>query len=497
VRNCVSQISIYPTQQLLTIRIGAGISGAAAAFWIESFSWYQYDYDVDITVYEKAPSIGGRIKSVHVYDDHFGPVAEVGAATFKEYDETLLQLSQYSNLKLRNRSAVPWSVWDGEHFVLSQGSATLGWWDQAKMVWKYGLSPMRAHRIADEFLGKFRDLFRYEEGRYPFKSLTNATEKAGMTTAAASFGDIYMKEKKIGAPFTHDFVEPWAILSTGQHLDESNGVSAAMGMTIDTEYYIEKGNWELVYGFVHSSSAYVELNTKVVNVSRLNDKYFITTTKSTASGEFSQTSAPYDVVVIAAPYQTTNISMDFPLESTPDTETPYIPVHVTLFTSPSASLSPTAFYKSKDFTVAPNILAARPPAGSDEPTFSSIRRLRNVTYLDDDGIWHTEYLFRVESSSQISDKEITKLSGIAEKEGGEPGARWIYRHVWDHGYLSQQPRRTFDDVELADGLYYMGGIDALWGTMQNAASMGNNVGALIFNKWQKEGIPPEAKNLKF
>jgi hypothetical protein len=120
-----------------------------------------------------------------------------------------------------------------------------------------------------------------------------------------------------------------------------------------------------------------------------------------------------------------------------------------------------------------------------------------VTYLDDDGIWHTEYLFRVESSSQISDKEITKLSGIAEKEGGEPGARWIHRHVWDHGYLSQQPRRTFDDVELADGLYYMGGIDALWGTMQNAASMGNNVGALIFNKWQKEGVPPEAKNLKF
>ena len=209
-----------------------------------------------------------------------------------------------------------------------------------------------------------------------------------------------MKENDVQQPFIADIVEARSRLSLGSSLNEIHGLASVAGLFTGSEFFMGKGNADIVYGFLHNSNAYVELQTQVTKISRKEEdgKYMVTTTKATASGDVSKFSAPYDAVVIAAPFLSINVSFDFDLENPPNQETTYLPVHVTLFTSPFPHVSPLAFGKTLTDPIAPNILSTNPPAGVDAPKFYSIRVLRNVTYLDDNGIERTEYVFRVASA---------------------------------------------------------------------------------------------------
>jgi prenylcysteine oxidase/farnesylcysteine lyase len=57
---------------------------------------------------------------------------------------------------------------------------------------------------------------------------------------------------------------------------------------------------------------------------------------------------------------------------------------------------------------------------------------------------------------------------------------WYYPHVW-HSYPFEYPRVTFEDLELARGLYYTAGIESFISTMETSALMGMNVAQLILD----------------
>jgi prenylcysteine oxidase / farnesylcysteine lyase len=59
---------------------------------------------------------------------------------------------------------------------------------------------------------------------------------------------------------------------------------------------------------------------------------------------------------------------------------------------------------------------------------------------------------------------------------------WYYPHVW-HSYPYEYPRVTFEDLELARGLYYTAGIESFISTMETSALMGMNVAQLILDDY--------------
>jgi prenylcysteine oxidase / farnesylcysteine lyase len=74
---------------------------------------------------------------------------------------------------------------------------------------------------------------------------------------------------------------------------------------------------------------------------------------------------------------------------------------------------------------------------------------------------------------------------------------WFHPHVW-HSYPYEYPRVTFEDIELARGLYYTGGIESFISTMETSALMGKNVAQLIVDDFAEMvgGVKSADNNIK-
>lgn len=55
---------------------------------------------------------------------------------------------------------------------------------------------------------------------------------------------------------------------------------------------------------------------------------------------------------------------------------------------------------------------------------------------------------------------------------------WFHPYIWN-SYPREYPRVTFEEIELARGLYYTGGIESFISTMETSALMGKNVAQLV------------------
>ncbi len=91
---------------------------------------------------------------VHPYEDLTLPPIELGASIFVSVNRILMRAVSHFNLTL-----TPWSsstsedeigIWDGSVFLLiTQGG--VGWWDKAKLLWRYGYwGPKRTLKAVSE-----------------------------------------------------------------------------------------------------------------------------------------------------------------------------------------------------------------------------------------------------------------------------------------------------------------------------------------------------------
>lgn len=96
---------------------------------------------------------------------------------------------------------------------------------------------------------------------------------------------------------------------------------------------VEGGNWQIFAEMVERSGAIIALNTAVVGLEFDNGgpKYLLQTS---AGGSPSSTHpVAFDNIIIATPYQFSDISVASGVLQTPIEQAPYVHLHVTLFTS--------------------------------------------------------------------------------------------------------------------------------------------------------------------
>ncbi|KXS99992.1 hypothetical protein AC579_3028 [Pseudocercospora musae] len=474
--------------------IGAGAAGSSAAYYLHHYA-ITSRLPLNLTVFERNDYIGGRSTTVSAYDDPTLPV-ELGASIFVQVNHILTHAVTKFNLSTTdfndNPKGTPGNelgIWDGERFVLQING---GWWDTAKLIWKYGLAPIKTQRLMKSVVGKFLKMYNShqdteEPGVFPFKSLTQAAQDVGLLAVTAATGEQFMRENGITGSFGKDVVQASTRVNYAQNLKYIHGLEAMVCMATEGAMAVEGGNWRIFEKMVQTSGAALHLETGVKEIQRTEKGGY---TLSLRSGEDNvATEQDFDVVVLAGPYQYTNITLPLSADA-PDT-IPYVSLHVTLFTSPHL-LSPTFFNLAPDKSPPQVILTTladseTPGKGNKtvgSPGFLSISLLRPII---DPNTGTEEYLYKIFSADPVSAPWLAKLLGVdhlPDNQGDEISKRdvtWMYRKVWS-SYPYEYPRVTFEELKLDDGIWYTGGMDSFISTMETNALMGKNVARLVVDE---------------
>lgn len=234
-------------------------------------------------------------------------------------------------------------------------------------------------------------------------------------------------------------------------------------------------------------------------------------TLSTSSGT-EQTA--FDNIVIATPWQFSNISTGAGVITHRIDEVPYRKLYVTLFTSPY--MLRTDMYGLERGSKPPSNVYTTLVKGEspryDDPAghtgFLSLSTLRTVT---NPATQRREFLYKMFAMDDILVEYLDKFfdaDAAEEADGAEDGdearpsrkVSWHYSRAF-HSYPIELPRVTFQDPVVGNGVYYTSGIESFISTMETSAFMGKNVARLIADDLagkpsggaaQLWGQPPEA-----
>lgn len=464
--------------------IGAGSGGASAAYYLNRFK--HPCGRVNITVHEQSSYVGGRSTTVDVYGDPTEPV-ELGASIFVEVNKNLVSAAREFGLathgfkpKIKELPNTL-GVYDGQGWVF-MGSES-GWWTTAKILWKYGLAPIRTQQLMKKTVGAF--LKMYDEPKFPFRDLSQTAYDLGLTEATAATGEQFLAANNIQGSFGTDIIQASTRVNYAQNIDKIHGLESMVCMATDGAMSIQGGNWQIFDGMLKASGAKVLLNTTVSNVYRQSGGSYAVNALS-SSYPTGIDIAIYDTIILAAPLQFAKLSLT-PAPVNPPPEIPYVNLHVTLFTS-RHKLNPQAF--NLESGVPTTILTTTPKTHTNAPSFYSISTLRTLT----NPITHQrEYLYKIFSPAPISASWLNSIltppiaSPHQHNTQDKKDISWIYEKVWQ-SYPYLPPRVTFEDVQLdAEGkVWYTSGIESFISTMETSSLMGMNVARLVADEWKME-----------
>lgn len=147
--------------------------------------------------------MGGRSTTVNAYDNPLEPV-ELGASIFVEINSILMNATNAFGLKPKNSTETEdnetLGVWNGEKFVFTAKANGWYYWDIAKMLWKYGFSPIRTQRLTKATVGRFLKL--YEAPFFPFRSLTERAIDLDLINVTAVTGRQYLEANNVSPLYT-------------------------------------------------------------------------------------------------------------------------------------------------------------------------------------------------------------------------------------------------------------------------------------------------------
>lgn len=498
--------------------IGAGSAGASAAYYLNKFK--DPCQRINVTIYERTTYVGGRTTTINAYDDPNYPV-ELGGSIFVKVNHNLVKAAKAFDLPVRDMQATSrlersevLGIWDGEKFVFTQSDASNTYWNIAKMLWKYGYSPIRTQNLMKKTVGSF--LKMYEPPYFPFDSLSETASKLDLLGATAATGQEYLEANSISKHFAHDIIQASTRVNYAQNLNQIHGLETMVCMAIEGAMSIKGGNWQIFDNMIKFSKANLLLNTSVTSITKNQTSNTYTIESTTQNGDLTSTdndnSPAYNTIILATPLQFSNITFNPPL-SKPPPPIPYVSLHVTLFTSPYA-LSPSYFNipaSSPEAEMPTTILTSTSSSKKPLPFFS-ISTLRSITrpirFIIQEECSattpcptqvQTEFLYKIFSPEPINASFIHSLLDIPADEyepHNEEAISWIHHKRWD-SYPYLPPRDSFAEIRLdqADGegagIWYTSGIEQFISTMETSSLMGSNIAKLVVEEWDIQKLKDE------
>lgn len=476
--------------------IGAGIAGASAAYRLQER--HQSGLALDITVYDAGSQVGGRVKSVKLYDGAYGSQhVEVGAPTFYSDDECLQTSMDEVGLRRKLEPHYPRKkrvgVWDGQSFVLHREKdlKSTTWRDMVRSTWRYGLSPRRLRDLVAERLAQFQKL--YGASQTVNRNIPEALENLGLTAEQIHSAANYLLNSSVSSEYSRDVVQATARAWFAHDLDDLNGLAALVAMNpADTDFIqpVIGGNYILIDRLFKLSGAELHLNTRVTQVKRSDHGtlHLTVTTRDLPDRSSTTEMAEYDAIIIATPLQGAGLDLDMAVHIA-DALTPYVERHVTHFTSPKLDpLSPSFFNVSTAEEIPDKIFTTRGIAS--DPGFFSIDS--SLAYLPIKGcIPRSENLYRVVTAASLEDSFIAELLGKPQNSSlTDLGVRWIHRQSWHYASPSFSNAALLDNIEISDGVFYTGAGEEVVSSLEMSCRMGQLAANLLYySRWAPELEP--------
>ncbi|KAF4623348.1 hypothetical protein D9613_002063 [Agrocybe pediades] len=445
---------VGPTTPRIAI-IGAGAGGSSAAFWI-SKAKERFGVDVEVDVYDSKDYIGGRSTTVYPYDDTTLPELELGASIFVEANKNLWRASDEFNLTRRNFRDEDYEtgIWDGEQLILSYAG---GWWDTAKMLWRYGyISPKRTETFVR---GMIKDILTlYSRATPKWDNLSDLSNLLGWAEITNTTTEAYLAKQGVSAKYINEIVEAATRVNYGQNVDFIHALEGGCSLAGTGASAIAGGNFQIFENFLDRSGANVYLNTPVSSI-------LPSTQPQQWSVKSTRGSIDYKAVIIAAPFHSTDITVPMSVsDQIPDV--PYVHLHVTLLSTTSPYPNPAYFGLPPSSLVPRMMLTSNQGArqGRKAPEFNSL------SYHG--AIRENEWAVKIFSSTELSDE------WLANMFHGQVG--WVHRKEWD-AYPKLPPTSTFPPVKLDRGLYYVNSFEPFISTMETETVSSRNIVDLMLN----------------
>ena len=485
-------------------------------------------------MFEKSSYIGGRARTVNVYDDPSEPV-ELGASIFVEANKILCAAAEEFGFDVGSADvgrrkgfgregggegaggggdekdataaaaavAPQFGVWNGKEFVyIHQGQNQ--WWDLSKLVWNYGLlAPMRTNKLVKATINQFLRL--YEEWQ-PHQTLTDAAAALELTGLTSVSGRELLKAHSVSEKFANEIVQAGTRVNYAQNISFIHGLETMVSMAGAGAMSVAGGNWRIFSKMLQVASAEINLGSEVKTLEKAADGLWRVEVDQKGVGDLlDRRSEIFDTVVVASPFQYADLEIQ-PTPSHVPAPVPYVGLHVTLFTSPY-ELSASAFNLSSDGlvpdTILTTLLSSSSLASNQRPIndgesqsfdgtgFFSISTLRSVYNPQ---LRQAEYLYKVFSPTRLSDSFLCHILGLSHEPtivGERCGnmstvLTWRHEKTWN-SYPYEYPRAGFEPHWLGENLWYTGGMDNFISTMETNALMGRKVASDIIDKWMGTG----------
>ncbi|KAF4986686.1 hypothetical protein FDECE_15822 [Fusarium decemcellulare] len=492
--------------------IGAGAAGSSAAYHLQRYA-EEENLSINITIFEKTDRIGGRSLTVPAYGNLSQPI-ELGASIFVGVNAILYNATERFQLPVSEPDRLDkgdiTAIWDGEEFVYQTAQGSSQWWDLAKLFWKYGLSPYRAKSAVDAMIKEFLKL--YEPPYFPFKSLSQRAEELKLTEMTGVTGEQVLSGANIDRRFGREILQAATRVNYASNLAYIHGLETLVSFATDGAVSVETGNWRIFDQMVRASGATIYQNTAVASIKaaekkteKSSPKYIISTKDADSKGDSEEFGVSFDNVVIANPWQFSNIKAGEGVLEREIDEIPYTKLHVTLFTSP-LKIHPRFFNLEPGSTVPSSVYTTlgedeEPKKGAEgvgRTGFYSVSKLKTV---ENPKTGKQEIAYKIFSAEPVTAEFLTRLLGseipdsIASTKGEttvEP-ISWYYPHVF-YSYPFELPRVTFEDPVIGDGVYYTSGIESFISTMETSALMGMNVARLVADDFAGISRPDNIKD---
>ncbi|NXI45523.1 PCYOX oxidase, partial [Galbula dea] len=446
--------------------VGGGIGGAATAYFLRQ----KFGSSVKVEVLEKE-AVGGRLSTLEVE----GAGYEAGASVLHPLNLHLKHFVKELGLSVAPSQSKLMGIYDGEQFVFEESS----WYfiNLLKLLWNYGLNPLRMYMWVEDILDKFMRIYRYQSHDYAFSSnerLLHALGGNHFTQLLNQSIDEAMQSAGFSSKFISDMVVPPMRLNYGQGVSVNGFVGALSLAWVDSGLWsVKEGNRLVCVGLLQASKAEVIPSTVLSIEPKVRPGptgepeklYYVTS--STAAG---LTGDIYDIVMVAAPlgHRLANITFrgfdpPIPQLSKPYQQIVTTLVHGRLNTSFFGYQDPSAFRLGAIFT-------------TENPKFF-INSLEMVSPAEGGGgegkLPLQSAVWKMFSNEVLSKEQLNLLFSSYDSVKKK---KWL-------AYPHYSPPEGCPPVILHDNIYYLNGIEQAASAMEMSAIAAKNAALLAYHRW--------------
>ncbi|NXX49422.1 PCYOX oxidase, partial [Tricholaema leucomelas] len=348
-------------------------------------------------------------------------------------------------------------IYNGEDFVFEESS----WYliNLLKLLWHYGLNPLRMYMWVEDILDKFMRIYRYQTHDYAFSSnerLLHALGGDSFTLLLNQSIDEAMQRAGFSHKFINEMVCPAMRVNYGQGVNINAFVGAVSLAGVDSGLWSVKGGNKLVCSGLLSASKAEVIPGTVLSIE-----------PKVRPGPTGDT---YDMVFIAAPLGPDLANINFKNFEPPIRQLPNL-YHQTITTLVHGRLN-TSFFGYPDPATFPfgDILTMESP----NLFFNSVGKVSPVGAASAEAELPSQLaVWRVFSNEVLTEEQLNLLFSSYDSLKVK---QWL-------AYPEYRPPEECPPILLHDHIYYVSGIERAASAMEMSSIAAKNAALLGYHRW--------------